>query len=156
MDGWLSETGFFAHNVDQVGAKLNIPGYTDKINGGDKWWNFDLPSNWQQYIDKPLEEVCLNQWAEAHFAIFRSEVKTLMIKFEDFILNPQSVTDQITNYLGIGKLISKELPMVMVTFTPSNYRWKKRESMITDLSKLDKVQKLMNLLDYNMDPKTWI
>lgn len=156
MDGWLSETGFFAHNMDIIGEKLNIPGYTDKVKGGDVWWNFDLPPNWQDYKDKPLEEVCLYQWYSAHSAIISSNVKAHRIKFEDFALNPQEVLDSITDFLGINRVITEKLPLIMVTETPSDYRWYKREETILELAKRPEVIKLMTELDYSMDPKTWI
>ena len=49
MDGWLSETGFYAHNMDIVDERLNIEGYTSVVKGGDRWWNFDLPNNWHRF-----------------------------------------------------------------------------------------------------------
>lgn len=156
MDGWLSETGFFAHNMDIVDERLNIEGYTDKITGGDRWWNFDLPENWRDYKDKPLEEVCLNQWYSAHKAIFDSNVDALRIKFEDFLERPQETLNIITEYLDISPIKTTKLPVVMATNTPSKYRWKKREDIIMKLSQYDKVKDIMSKLNYKMDPDTWI
>jgi len=156
MDGWLSETGFFAHNMDMIGERLEIKGYSEKITGGDRWWNFDLPSNWKEYKDKPLENVCLNQWYQAHKSIINSGVNALRVKFESFTLQPQETLDTVTEYLGIGNIKSKKLPLIMVTETPSDYRWHKRKETILELAKHEKVQKLMIDLGYSMDPQTWI
>jgi len=156
MDGWLSETGFFAHNMDMINERLNIKGYTDVIKGGDRWWNFDLPANWMDYKDKPLEEVCLNQWEQSHWAIIESGVQSLRIKFEDFVAAPQETINTITNYLGIGHIENKKLPLIMVTETPSNFRWVKRGDIIRELAKQPKVIDLMHELGYSMDETTWI
>jgi hypothetical protein len=156
MDGWLSETGFYAHNMDIIDERLNIEGYTGVTRGGDRWWNFDLPANWKEYKNKPLEEVCLNQWHEAHRTILESGVNALRIRFEDFTIKPQETLDRITDYLGIKRIMSKKLPLIMVTETPSDYRWHKRKEVIEKLAEQQKVKNLMNDLDYSMDPKTWI
>ncbi|MFM6130381.1 MAG: hypothetical protein ACKPBV_16925 [Sphaerospermopsis kisseleviana] len=156
MDGWLSETGFFAHNMDLINDKLNIKGYSDVVKGGDKWWKFDLPANWSLYKNEPLEEVCLNQWHQAHETIINHNYDALRIKFEDFALSPQETLDKITDYLGIKKVITRKLPLIMVTETPSDYRWHKRKNLIEKLAKQPKVIQLMEKLGYSMDPKTWI
>lgn len=156
MDGWLSETGFFAHNMNIINDNLNIKGYTDVVKGGDVWWNFDLPINWKEYKDKPLEEVCLNQWHQAHSTILRSGVKTLRIRFEDFTLKPQETLDTIADYLDIKRVTTEKLPLIMCTETPSDYRWFKRKDIIESLAKQKKTKDLMLELGYSMDSKTWI
>lgn len=156
MDGWLSETGFFAHNMEVIGERLNIKGYTDVLRGGDRWWKFDLPPNWRDYQNSPLEEVCLNQWHSAHTSILESGVDALRIKFEDFLEDPSEVLNKITDYLGIDKIKVNKLPVVMATHSPSRYRWHKRREQIMKLAKKDKVKKLMADLGYSMDSSTWI
>lgn len=156
MDGWLSETGFFAHNMDIINERLNIKGYTDKMKGGDQWWNFDLPPNWKEYKDSSLGEVCLNQWHSAHTSIVESGVDAMRIKFEDFLENPQATLNKITNYLEIDKIKVNKLPIVMITHSPSPYRWFKRKDTILKLSDQSKVRKLMKELNYSMNSDTWI
>ena len=58
--------------------------------------------------------------------------------------------------MGIGRVITKKLPLIMVTETPSDFRWHKRREIIEKLAKEPKVKKLMKKLGYSMDPKTWI
>jgi hypothetical protein len=156
MDGWLSETGFFAHNMEIVGERLNIPGYTESVKGGDRWWNFDLPENWRDFKDKPLDEVCLNQWYSAHKSILDSGVNALRIKFEDFLEDGQGTLDKITEYLDIDRIKVKKLPVVMATSAPSQYRWIKRKDIIMKLSERDDVKDMMQKLNYSMNPETWI
>jgi hypothetical protein len=156
MDGWLSETGFFAHNMEIVGERLNIPGYTDVVKGGDRWWNFDLPENWREFKDKSLDEVCLNQWYSAHKSIIDSGVDALRIKFEDFLEDGQGTLDKITEYLDIDRIKVKKLPVVMATSAPSDYRWHKRKDIIMKLSEREDVKEMMKNLNYSMNPDTWI
>lgn len=156
MDGWLSETGFFAHNMDIIDERLNIKGYTDVVKGGDRWWNFDLPDNWRDYKNSSLEDVCLNQWYSAHKSILNSGVDALRIKFEDFLEDGQSTLNKITEYLDISPIKVKKLPVVMATSAPSQYRWHKRKEMIMKLSEQDKVKTMMKDLGYSMKSETWI
>lgn len=155
MDGWLSDTGFFAHNMDIVDTELKIKGYTDRKRFGTKWWKFDLPPNWRETTDKSLAEVCLNQWMQAHNHIIESDVDKMQIKFENFLLSPQYITKEITDYLGINPIEFTQLPMVMTTEKPANFRWHKRKDEIMDLIS-DDVETLMNKLNYSMSPDTWI
>ena len=37
MDGWLSDTGFFAHNMDIVNTELKIKDYTDRKRFGNEY-----------------------------------------------------------------------------------------------------------------------
>jgi hypothetical protein len=155
MDGWLSETGFFAHNMESIGERLNIKGYTDKVEGGDRWWNFDLPPNWRSYQNASLEEVCLNQWYEAHNTILESGIETLRIKFEDFLQDGQATLNKITTYLNINPIKVKKLPVIMATEAPSSFRWHKRKQIFLEMAKTTKVISMMTKLGYTMDPETW-
>ncbi len=155
MDGWLSDTGFFAHNMDIVDTELKIKDYTDRKRFGNKWWKFDLPPNWRETTDKSLSEVCLNQWMQAHTHILDSGVNKMQIKFENFLLSPQYITKEITEYLGISPIEFTQLPMVMTTEKPANFRWHKRKDEIMNLIS-DDVENLMNNLNYSMSPDTWI
>ena len=155
MDGWLSDTGFFAHNMDIVDTELKIKDYTDCKRFGNKWWKFDLPPNWRETRDKPLAEVCLNQWMQAHNHIIDSGINKLQIKFENFLLSPKYITKEITDYLGINPIEFTQLPMVMTTEKPANFRWHKRKEEIKNLISPE-VEQLMEKLNYSMSADTWI
>lgn len=156
IDGWLSDTGFFAHNMDIIDKKLNIKGYTDLKDYGNKWWKFDLPPNWEEFIDKPLEDVCVNQWIQSNKHILDSGKNTMRIKFEDFLINPQKTVDHICDNIGIPQIIVGQLPYIMSTDTPRLYRWKKREELMMKLSERKCIKDMMCRLGHSMNPDKWI
>jgi hypothetical protein len=156
MDGWLSDTGFFAHDVSIIKEQLNIEGYSDVKPYGSKWWKFDLPPNWRDYKDAPLHEVCLNQWHSAHTHILNSRKQCLHIKFEDFLTNPSETANKITEYLGIKPINVDNIPVVMSTFAPEQHRWLKRSALIHELSDRHDVKELMSELTYKMEPELWV
>src|SRR5690606_9168875 len=49
MDGWLHH-GFFTAPVDRP---LAIGGYSDVVPGGEDWWCYDIPPDWQDWCDRP-------------------------------------------------------------------------------------------------------
>lgn len=164
MDGWIYDSGFFAHNMKLEGIDdLKISGYSDNdeisVTGNHKsWWNFDLPANWRDFIGAPLHEVCYNQWEQSHLANLKTtdtlkSDQYLRVKFENFLKNPKQELKRITEFLEISDIKIDKLPIVMATNKPSNYRWKKREELIMQLA--PKAEPLMETLGYSMNPKTW-
>lgn len=168
MDGWLSDTGFFAYNVDCVNdVKLNIKGYSDVKRFGDKWWKFDLFPGWHHYTDTTLAKVCANQWLHAHQFIMKHFPEDILrIKFETFLTDKQGVTDRICNYLGIDKIVVDDLPQVMITEKPKMFRWHKRkDELMTIWNQIGIrpntgfgaiLRNTMLQLGYSKDPETWI
>jgi hypothetical protein len=156
MDGWLSDTGFFAHDVSLSKETLNIDGYSNIKTYGDRWWKFDLPPNWKEYKDSPLYEVCLNQWHSAHTHILNSGKQCLQVKFEDFLTNPNETAKIITDYIGINTIKLDNIPVVMATEKPEQFRWLKRRSLIQELSERKEVKELMTALNYKMEPELWV
>ena len=156
MDGWISETGFFAHNMASQDIELNIDGYSNKYEFGKTWWKFDLPPNWREFINSPLEDVCVNQWHSAHNSILESGVHTMRVKFEDFLISPQEVVDDICDYIGIPRVEIDVMPIIMSTDVPGLYRWRKREKLILNLAKNKKIQDMMYRLGYSMNPDKWL
>jgi hypothetical protein len=156
MDGWLLDTGFFAHDLSLVNTELKIKGYSDIKHYGKKWWKFDLPPNWKDYVEAPLHEVCLNQWRSAHTHILNSGKDVLHVRFEDFLNNPQHTVAKITDYLDIQPISVDNLPIVMASEKPDKYRWLKRRSLIDELSTRSDVKELMQNLTYKMEPESWV
>lgn len=156
MDGWLSDTGFFAHDVSIINQSLNIDGYSNVKAYGQKWWKFDLPPNWQDYKNAPLSEVCLNQWHSAHTHILNSGKQMLHIRFEDFLTDPNETVKKITDYLDIKPIHVGNIPVVMATEKPEKFRWMKRSALIHELSTRPHVKELMNALTYKMEPELWV
>lgn len=157
IDGWLSPVAFFSRDMSKVGISLNIRGYSDRVDFGERWWKFDLPPNWRQFINASLEDVCLNQWLSAHRAIFDSQVKTLRVSFEAFISHPGDVIKEITDYLNLKDMGALPVfPVTMATEAPKLRRWEKRRDCLLRLGEREEVKTMMNELDYQMDPQTWL
>lgn len=69
IDGWLSPA-FFSCRLP--GRPLRIAGYTTEQAWTQSWWNFDLPPHWPELVDRPLAQVCRDQWAAAQAAMRQS------------------------------------------------------------------------------------
>lgn len=157
MDGWLYPRGFFSHDMSSVGCELAIPGYSDTVPFGRKWWKFDLPPNWRNFTGSSLEDVCLNQWCSVHGAILRSGVRALRVAFEDFIAAPASTLGRITHQLGLPPVpLPGTLPVRMATEPPRSRRWHKRGPLLIKLSRQPEVREMMGLLGYSMEPDAWL
>ena len=157
IDGWLSPTGFFAHDMEKAKITLGIKGYSDFLEFGRKWWKFDLPPNWRNFTEANLIDVCANQWISAHKTILDSKISSLQVHFEDFISDPSKITKIILEYLDLKNMETpNNLPLVMTIEKPKPYRWRKREEKILALGERKEVKEIMDLLDYTMNPKTWL
>ncbi|BBB66886.1 hypothetical protein UNDYM_2633 [Undibacterium sp. YM2] len=157
MDGWLSPVAFFSHDLERIGLDLSIKGYSDTVSFGKRWWKFDLPPNWQEYLNTSLEEVCLNQWLSAHQAIIDSRVSSLSVSFEEFLSDPAGIIQKITSYLDLPEMLSLPVfPVTMATEAPKFRRWHKRETDLLRMGKRQDVQMMMDSLAYSMNPETWL
>ena len=157
MDGWLYPLGFFSHDLSKVGCELAIEGYSDRVSFGRKWWKFDLPRNWRRFTHAKLEDVCLNQWYSIHEAILQRGVSSVRVSFEDFIANPAAVLRRVTEHVGLAPMaLPAALPVKMATEPPRPRRWRKRGSMLMELSRRSHVRQMMGLLGYPMDAGTWL
>lgn len=157
IDGWLSPKGFFAHDMARAGAALHIGGYSDATPFGRRWWKFDLPPNWRQFIQSDLGDVCLNQWLAANQAILASGVPALRVGFEAFMDNPAAQLRRIGDLLGLSDLsLPAQLPVTMATEAPGALRWRKREQALLDMGRRPPVRAMMEQLGYTMNPESWI
>jgi len=142
IDGWRYN-GFFSHEFPR---KLNISGYSDKFPlWGKSWWKYDLPPDWQEWINRPLEYVCGFQWRSAHQAILdyteQNQTDFLRVKFEDVvgpISTRRQVFSRIAQWLGITgdeiikAAVADDLPPIMATTTmpPLKRRWFEKTAII--------------------------
>jgi len=156
MDGWLSPTGFFAHDMARAGVRLQIGGYSDRHEFGQHWWKFDLPPNWREFIAAPLEEVCLNQWLSCHRHIFDNGSTALRIAFEDFLDDPADVLAQVCAWLDLapGPAV-EQLPITMATEAPQAGRWRKRGALLSPMVRRPAVADTMHMLGYPLEPERW-
>jgi len=157
MDGWLYPLGFFSHDLAKIGCELAIPGYSDRVPFGRKWWKFDLPPNWRKLTHAKLEDVCLNQWHSAHESILQRGVCSLRVTFEDFIADPAAVLKRSTDHLELPAMAPpRQLPVKMATEPPRSRRWHKRGAMLMDLGRRPEVREMMGLLGYPMEADAWL
>lgn len=156
MDGWLSPTGFFAHDMARAGVTLEIGGYSDRFEFGRRWWKFDLPPNWRDFIDAPLGEACLNQWLSCHRHILESGVPALRIRFEDFLADPAAVLARVHRWLELAPVpLIDALPVTMATEAPAAGRWRRRGTLLLPMLRRPAVAHAMQALGYELEPEGW-
>ncbi|MFH0984454.1 MAG: hypothetical protein V1882_02845 [Candidatus Omnitrophota bacterium] len=176
-DGWMHR-GFFSHNLkiflDQnknghAFEKLGIQGYSDKYEWGKWWWNFELPPGWQDYSQRPLEEVCAFQWHSAHTAI-RAYLNTkkkayCVVKCENILEDLRTrmgEMEKIVDFLGVEREFLKGLKLdllrvVHATEAPSFFRWKKRGKALTSVVKTPPMNEMSAQLGYDpQDMENWL
>ncbi|KQX01386.1 hypothetical protein ASC94_01780 [Massilia sp. Root418] len=161
MDGWLSPTGFFAHDMARAGAELAIAGYSDLCEFGRRWWKFDLPPNWGDYADASLELVCLNQWLSCHRHILESGEAAHRVAFEDFLAAPAATLERVCGWLDLPPPQYQPhgpgaLPVTMATEAPAPGRWRKRRALLEPLARLPAVARTMRELGYGAEPEAWL
>ena len=161
-DGWRYR-GFHSHFL---GEALDIRGYSDDRPQDAMWWKYDLPPGWQEWRDRPLEEVCAFQWRSAHQSIleFLGDQDCLRIRFEDLVGPVAKRTDtfvRLCAWLGIPfssplrRVVEKGLPPVMATARPRQRRWFERREQIEPLCALPAVKDVAGALGYR-DSEEWI
>jgi hypothetical protein len=157
IDGWMSPTGFFSHDLRHVDVKLAIDGYSDQFPYGRHWWKFDLPPNWHKFIAMPLPSVCLNQWLTAHRQILVRGLPTLRVKFEDFIESPARVLMLVCRWLDLPPPASNVLlPLTMVTQLPRPGRWRGRQALLLPMWRNPTVASTMRDLGYSHNTQSWL
>lgn len=157
MDGWLSPVGFFSHDLQRSGQVLRIGGYSELTPFGRRWWKFDLPPNWRDFVDAELSEVCLNQWLSPHLAVLGAGVPSMRLAFESFLAAPAACVNRLLSHLGLAPMaVRATLPVTMATEPPSLMRWKKRAPQLLALARQPRVEAMMTALGYGMDPEGWL
>lgn len=161
IDGWLSPTGFFSHDMRRAGVTLAIGGYADHCAFGRRWWKFDLPPNWRDFVDAPLEEVCLNQWLSCHRHILASGVPAWRVAFEDFLADPAATLVALWSRLDLPPPAAAPpppaaaLPVTMATAAPRPGRWRGRAHLLRPMIARPAVRELMTELGYRLQAEHW-
>ncbi|MDB9317676.1 sulfotransferase domain-containing protein [Nodularia spumigena] len=158
-DGW-HHRGFFSHNLEGI-ANLAIPGYSDVFDWGKHWWSYELPPQWQEVINQPLEYVCGFQWSSPHQVILESlkqekASNILRVQFEDIISSSQQrvrTIGRILEFMGIEeddalKKVVDEMQPVMCSVPADETRWLKRKSQILQVINEESIRQLINELGY--------
>ncbi len=100
-------------------VKLNIEGYSGNV------WKFNIPEDWQDYINKPLEQVCERQYEDLHEKARNAlnkmdKSKWIEIGFENLLADPDTVIKQLCEFIDVKyspemQKIVKEMPLVNET-----------------------------------------
>lgn len=159
IDGWLSPTGFFSHDMLRAGVPLAIGGYADRVVFGRRWWKFDLPPNWRHYVDAPLDEVCLNQWLSCHRHILASGVRAHRVAFEDFLADPAAALAAAWSRMDLppaaAPALAATLPVTMATAAPRPGRWRGRRDVLQPMIARPAVRETMAELGYGVQAEDW-
>ncbi len=166
-DGWLHGRGFFSHALD---VPLVIEGYSDVFPAwGKRWWNFDLPPNWQAMSNLPLEQVCALQWLTSHRAALdylsqQVSAPSLRLKFENVIRPTTRAQSLRTLQAWLSDLAPVQfpsaqtmdtMPPVMATVPPGAGRWRRRADRLEPLIRQKDVRELAEDLGYGRSSANW-
>ncbi len=164
-DGWRYR-GFFSHPVQAAlgGRELGIGSYSDaQPTWGKSWWNFDLPPDWQDWIDAPLEQVCAFQWRSAHEAVLDwvrndDSAEYLRVSFEESVLAPpakrRELFERLAAWIGVpyrgalARAVGAGLPPIMAMAPPRRERWRARAELIEPLLRDPSTRELLLRLGY--------
>ena len=169
IDGWLYR-GYFSHNMmnyydlNKMQPKaLNIKGYSDLFPWGKYWWKYDLPPQWEEYSNSPVEEVCSFQWYSANKFISdylkESSNSSCLVKYENIIRDLScryKEFEKIISFLGLSnktltELDITEFPIVQATELPGPFRWKKRREQLKNVLNKKEIHKMAEQLGYAAD-----
>lgn len=158
MDGWLFH-GFHSHALE----KLQIHGYSERVPGGDRWWKFDLPPGWENFVEgRSLTEVCAFQWTRAQQAICAwPSVDRHTVRFEDFLRDPLQVMAGVCTWLDVPftadfqAVLQAGLAPRMATARPRQRRWFDRHRELEPVLALPELQDLAAELGYH-DREEWL
>jgi len=140
IDGWYCDFGFFAHPVP--------------THRGWRWWKFDMPPGWS--FDMSIEERAMFQWRSAHLWGLSYWKSAERVKFEDLLVDPAAVVNDIGRKFNLGQVSPKsfDLPSTMTTDQPAPFRWVRRKQKVLRFQADAKL--IMERLGYKMEPETWL
>lgn len=160
MDGWQKDDTDFISNPVGIPNPLNIQDYsiTDLTKS---YWCFDLFPGWEKHTDSTLLEVCADQWLNAHIHALENFDSSGRVSFEQFYTDPAKFYTLLSDLTDIDTTNYNWSKNIMSTETPSQYRWKKRETTFRNLSRflpgetLRRVREVQGELGYTMEEETW-
>lgn len=154
IDGWLSPA-FFSHWLP--GRPLRIPGYSTEQPWTQSWWNFELPPHWPELADRPLAQVCWQQWRSAQAAIRQSlqanRLRPIRVRVEQ-LWDRRTADSELRRILAELRLPARHWPdrrVVMATSPPSPARWRHRGHRILPLLADPETSELARWSGYPLD-----
>jgi hypothetical protein len=164
IDGWL-HAGFHSTRVPRP---LHIAGYSGAVPGGEQWWKFDVPPQWQTVRDATLAEVCALQWWSPHEHVLahvkRSGVDYLQVRYEDLVgpaTARRETAAELAAWLGVPahpfvESVVRGLAPKMATAPPRPRRWERAGNDLAPALAQPKVRDVTARLGYDWDEQLWI
>lgn len=161
-DGWLHR-GFFSCRSE---VPLAITGYSDiHPQWGTSWWNYDVPSGWRDWVDRPLTEVCGYQWYAAHestmSAVATHGLDVHRVAIEDLVADSperETAIRRLARWFGVDPtplLAEETLPVVMPTAPPRPRRWADNADVLTYALRDTALLAMARELGYSDDSDDW-
>jgi len=98
MDGWRAAGTYRTYETP---VPLSIAGYAGRA------WCFTLPPGWRRLVERPLEEVCAEQWAASAEALqaavpgLGAAGRVHETSYEDLVARPREVLAGVLRFLGL-------------------------------------------------------
>ena len=150
IEGWLAEDKYLRET--ELKVNLKIKGY----NGNS--WKFVMPPGWENYIEKPLEEVCAFQWINSNKAILDGlksieEERKYTVSYEELTHDTYITMRRICSFIHIPfstelRKISKKPLMVNFVTKPQEDKWKTNKELIERIYPL--IVPMMKELEYRI------
>ena len=150
IEGWQLNGKYI--RMKNPAIQLNIKGYDGK------GWNFVMPPNWEEYVNKPLEEVCAFQWIRSNKAAIEGlkeiEAKRkLSISYEELTEDTYSTIKKICDFAHIPfsqniRKLAYQPPQVNYVTKPKKEKWKKNIDLIENV--YPQIESMMKELGYNL------
>lgn len=143
IEAWRHPRWYFTYDMP---VDLAIGGYSDVHAWGTRWWNLQLPPDWQDWTSEPLEAVCAYSWRCANEFLLRDAERIcrrgagMMVRYEDLIARPSDVLADVARIAGIPEsdivAAADALPAVPAAAPPSADKWRVNESLLRRVASL--------------------
>jgi hypothetical protein len=152
MEAWRHPRWFFTYRMP---VPLQIAGYSDRFQWGERWWNLQLPPGWEAFTDQPLEAVCAHCWHSTNEAMLPEAERIVaggagvLVRYEELLARPVEVLERVAEVIEIPAselLDGTVLPTVATATPPSPSKWRRNEAAV--LAVRDMIEPINKRLDY--------
>lgn len=149
LEGWCQPHLFPGYDTP---VPVTSPGYTRGR------WAFTLIPGWREWVDRPLEEICAQQWVVSNVAILDyiespHARRVLTLRYEDLIAKSDVILRQIAEFLDLAPedipAFGHTLPEVNVVSQPGFEKWRREETAISRIMPM--IRPMMARLGYESD-----
>lgn len=149
LEGWRQPHRFPGYNTP---VPVTSPGQSRGR------WAFPLIPGWRDLVDRPLEEICAQQWLVCNEAVLDycatpGSLPVLMVRYEDLVGNSDVTLERIAEFLDLAPedipARGSPLPNVNVISQPGTEKWRREEETIARVTPL--LQPMMKRLGYEQE-----